>query len=305
MDGPPAAPPANAVDDAPDAAEAGDRQRLWTPWRMRYVGGGSAEAGCVFCRRLAAADDVRSLILHRGRHAFAIMNLYPYNTGHLMLVPSEHAASPERADPAALAEMAALVPPTLRALRRVLGCDGFNLGMNVGADAGAGVADHLHEHVVPRWEGDASFMPILAATMVMPELIPVTYAKVRAELARELAGADGVDCVVLNAAKDHILAAPDGPSWRLPRAGAGADEALWRAAGRLVGTLVGEAEVVGWGGPVSATEPGTALTFVTRSPADAPLPAGSPARWLPAETAAETLATEAAIANLAGPGAAL
>jgi ATP adenylyltransferase len=150
---------------------------------MRYVAGADREEGCIFCNRLAEQDDVRSLILHRGERAFVIMNLYPYNTGHLMIVPNAHVASPEDADPEVMREMALLRGPVLRALRRALSPDGFNLGLNVGAPAGAGVADHLHEHVVPRWQGDANFMPILAATMVMPELIPVTYAKLRAELA--------------------------------------------------------------------------------------------------------------------------
>ena len=163
-------------------APAGGSERLWTPWRMRYVAGADREEGCIFCNRLAEKDDVQSLILHRGERAFVIMNLYPYNTGHLMIVPNAHVASPEDADPEVMREMAALRGPVLRALRRALSPDGFNLGLNVGAPAGAGVADHLHEHVVPRWQGDANFMPILASTMVMPELIPVTYAKLRAEL---------------------------------------------------------------------------------------------------------------------------
>src|SRR5687768_14347984 len=125
--------------------------RLWTPWRMRYVGGGAHEAGCVFCNRLAAADDLPSLIVHRAARAFVILNLFPYNTGHLMLVPNVHVASPEETPAATLADLALILQPTLRALRRALGCHGFNVGFNVGAVAGAGVADHLHQHVVPRW----------------------------------------------------------------------------------------------------------------------------------------------------------
>lgn len=262
---------------------------------MRYVGGGAAEAGCVFCRSLEAEDDARTLILHRGRHAFAIMNLYPYNTGHLMLVPNEHSASPEGTDPAAMIEMATLLPPTLRALRRVLGCDGFNLGLNVGAVAGAGVADHLHEHVVPRWRGDANFMPILASTMVLPELIPVTYAKCRAELGRELGGPNVVACVVLAAEREHVLAVPDGAGWQLPRATAADEEALWRAARRIVGAAVGEAELVGWAGPTSPAEPGSGLTFETGTGSDTPLPTGSTARWIPTGTMAKTLGDDASI----------
>src|SRR5215213_2026094 len=175
----------------PAAVPSSGREWLWTPWRMRYVAGVDREEGCIFCNRLAEEDDVQSLILHRGERAFVIMNLYPYNTGHLMIVPNAHVASPEDADPDVMREMAELRGPVLRALRRALFPDGFNLGLNVGAPAGAGVADHLHEHVVPRWQGDANFMPILAATTVMPELIPVTYAKLRAELAGGGAPRDG------------------------------------------------------------------------------------------------------------------
>src|SRR5215218_11088086 len=181
---------------------------------MRYVAGADHEEGCIFCNRLAEEDDVQSLILHRGEHAFVIMNRYPYNTGHLMIVPNAHVASPEDADPEVMREMAELRAPLLRALRRALSADGFNLGLNVGAPAGAGVADHLHEHVVPRWQGDANFMPILASTMVMPELIPVTYAKLRAELAAERASGDRATDLVIVDDRKHVLVNGAG---RLPR----------------------------------------------------------------------------------------
>src|SRR5689334_14494964 len=167
--------PSSLASDS-DTENVGVR-RLWTPWRMPYVGAGSREAGCIFCNRLAAKDDANTLILHRGDRIFAIMNLYPYNTGHVMIVPNAHIASPEDASTETLVDMAALRPAFLRALRRALAAEGFNFGMNVGSVAGAGVADHFHEHIVPRWQGDANFMPILAGTMVIPELIPVTYAK--------------------------------------------------------------------------------------------------------------------------------
>src|SRR5688572_16674807 len=172
---------------------------------MRYINGADREEGCIFCNRFAEHDDVQSLILHRGQRVFVIMNLYPYNTGHLMIVPNAHIASPEDGDPDAMREMAELRSPVLRALRRALSPDGFNLGLNVGAPAGAGVADHLHEHVVPRWLGDANFMPILASTTVMPELIPVTYAKLRAELSRELTGRDTVTSLILSGDGQTVL----------------------------------------------------------------------------------------------------
>jgi ATP adenylyltransferase len=148
---------------------------------MTYVGG-EREPGCVFCNALAAGDDVERLVLHRGRNAFAILNLYPYNSGHAMIVPNQHASEIEALDATTRTEMFEMASVLVEAAKRVFRCDGFNLGLNIGSIAGAGVAEHLHLHVVPRWSGDANFMPILANTMVMPELLPVTYARLRAEL---------------------------------------------------------------------------------------------------------------------------
>jgi ATP adenylyltransferase len=217
---------------------------------MRYVGGATSEEGCIFCNRLAADDDVESLILHRSDRAFVIMNLFPYNTGHLMIVPNAHVASPETADEAATVEMAALRAPLLRALRRALSPEGFNLGLNVGTVAGAGVSDHLHEHVVPRWHGDANFMPILANTMVMPELIPVTYAKVRAELERELRGNDSVLVAAIERDRDRVMLET---SRALPLARGHDGEPLWRAALRLARSLSADTpELVGWAGETRA-----------------------------------------------------
>ena len=197
---------------------------------MRYVGGSARETGCVFCNRLAGDDDADALILHRGERAFVILNLFPYNSGHLMIVPNAHVASPETLDDATLGEMARLLPPTLRALRRVLGCDGFNTGLNIGAVAGAGIAAHLHQHVVPRWTGDANFMPILADTMVMPELIPVTYAKVRADLARELAGRPvAIHAIVRDSGGERCLIAGSSSAPSLPSLDPAADQPVWRA----------------------------------------------------------------------------
>ena len=252
-----AAPPPEPG-SAPTYAPA-ESQRLWAPWRMRYVSGGSRESGCLLCNRLAENDDVRTLILHRGERAFVIMNLFPYNTGHVMIVPNAHVASPEDADAEMLAEMAALRGPVLRALRRALAPEGFNLGLNVGAVAGAGVADHLHEHVVPRWGGDANFMPIVAATTVMPELIPVTYAKLRAELDRELLGATSVSSLVLARERQHALVDASG---RLPQVVASEGEPLWRAALREVHDRgAAEAELAGWAGDVRAGHGEPALLF--------------------------------------------
>jgi ATP adenylyltransferase len=282
-------PTADRPDDDSTGVPTGEQSRLWTPWRMRYVGGGTKETGCLFCNRLGAADDVRSLILFRGRHVFGIMNLFPYNTGHLMLVPNQHAASPEEAPAEALVELSLVLRPVLRALRRVLGCDGFNVGFNVGAVAGAGVAEHLHQHVVPRWTGDANFMPILAATMVMPELIPVTYAKLRAELERELIADDGetpvprssvVRSVVLPADRDAVLAIERSGGLKLPTAEAGPDEALWRGALRAAADVAGGADLAGWAGPARAGSTGSvAFTLLARGPEAVAKPASGSA-WV-------------------------
>ena len=233
----------------------GQQERLWTPWRMRYVAGGTREEGCIFCNRLASANDVASLIVHREPDAFVIMNLFPYNTAHLLIVPTEHVSSPESAPEHALARLGTLLQPVTRALRRVLNCDGFNVGFNVGAVAGAGVAEHLHQHVVPRWIGDANFMPILAGTMVLPELIPVSYAKVRADLRRELlppdeAHRDDVRVVVTTNAGD-VLLHQDQSGPRLPRFQASHAFPLWRAALDGVSRVLVEPEIVGWGGSSS------------------------------------------------------
>jgi ATP adenylyltransferase len=174
------------------------------------------------------------------------MNLYPYNTGHLMIVPNAHVASPEDAEPKAMREMAELRGPVLRALRRALSPDGFNLGLNVGATAGAGVSDHLHEHVVPRWQGDANFMPILASTMVLPELIPVTYAKIRAELAAELTSGGRPTSLVIVGAQTQVIVDATG---RLPEVVPREDESIWAAAVRSArerGAM--DAELLGWAG---------------------------------------------------------
>lgn len=223
-----------------------DRQheRLWTPWRMRYIGGQAKEEGCIFCNRLHGSDDVQSLILYRGTHCFIIMNLFPYNTGHVMIVPNTHAEDPGQLDSETLHEMADLLPVVTRALKRNLNCQGFNVGLNIGSVAGAGIAEHLHEHVVPRWLGDANFMPILASTMVIPEVIPSTYAKVRAELQREFSGNADVRLVVLPD-NDSQLLLIDG---QLPMATAAPDQSVARAALSGMSTWATDLEIAGWAG---------------------------------------------------------
>lgn len=238
-------------------------ERLWTPWRMSYVGGSTKEEGCIFCNRLNRDSDIVSLILYRARHTFVIMNLYPYNTGHIMLVPNQHASDPAELAPEALAETGTMLPTLTNALRRAFGCHGFNVGLNIGAIAGAGVEAHLHEHIVPRWQGDANFMPILASTMTIPELIPVTYAKIRAEITRELTGATSARAVVLDARTDRVLLR----GGELPDALFSVDEPVVQGlAGELPHELA-QIELAGWAGPDRSDNPqpdDIALTFRAR-----------------------------------------
>ena len=134
--------------------------RLWTPWRYRYVSSAKPGrgSGCIFCEKAASSDDRGNYIVLRAERNFLILNLYPYTTGHLMIVPYEHVATLEEAPQETLQEMMRLTARAEKALRQVYGPDGLNIGMNVGESAGAGIAGHIHMHVLPRWTGDGSFM---------------------------------------------------------------------------------------------------------------------------------------------------
>jgi ATP adenylyltransferase len=151
---------------------------------MAYVStAGGPEAACVFCAALAAGDDRRALILKRGRLAFLILNAFPYASGHLMAVITRHVGTLEAATAEELAEAMALVQSASRALGAAYHPDGFNVGLNQGRVAGAGVLGHLHVHVVPRWNGDTNFMPVIGETRVMPEALEATYDRLAAALA--------------------------------------------------------------------------------------------------------------------------
>ena len=156
--------------------------RLWTPWRMSYIRSGAGD-GCVFCELPASGDDAAAGILARGPLAFVILNAYPYNPGHLMVTPFRHVAEYGELTPAELADTMALTGRAIGALRAAMGAQGFNVGMNLGDVAGAGIADHVHLHVVPRWGGDTNFMPIVGQTRVLPELLAETYDKLQPYLA--------------------------------------------------------------------------------------------------------------------------
>ncbi len=157
--------------------------RLWAPWRMGYVSGASQRGGCLFCAALAPGNDRASLILCRRPSAFLILNAFPYTPGHLMAVLNRHVGPLEEATPEELAETMALLQSAIRALDAVYHPDGFNVGINQGRVAGAGVEDHLHVHVVPRWNGDTNFMPVLSEARVLPESLDTTYDRLRPHLA--------------------------------------------------------------------------------------------------------------------------
>lgn len=156
-------------------------EHLWAPWRMEFIRG-PRPAGCFFCEAAAAgpSDDGLHLVLARGELALVILNRYPYNNGHLMVAPTAHVANLEELPPSTANEMMALTQRALRVLRQVLAPQGFNLGINAGKIAGAGVADHVHQHVVPRWDGDTNFMPVVAQAKVLNESLTKSYQELRA-----------------------------------------------------------------------------------------------------------------------------
>ncbi len=151
---------------------------LFTPWRYAYVSNAAKEKGCVLCQS-AKLGDREALIVHRGEHNFIILNAFPYTTGHVMVVPYEHVDELQKLAPAAAAEMIALAQRLERVLRAAYKPDGVNLGMNVGAAAGAGIAGHIHMHVLPRWVADSNFMTTVGETRVLPEDLVTTWEKLR------------------------------------------------------------------------------------------------------------------------------
>jgi ATP adenylyltransferase len=157
---------------------------LWSPWRYRYVStagpSDSNEAGCIFCVKSKEVRDEENLILHRGERAFVLLNLFPYTSGHLMVAPYEHVATLEDADEGTATEMMLLARTSQAKLREVYKAPGFNIGMNIGSCAGAGIAGHIHVHVLPRWPGDVNFMTSVGETRVIPEDIQETYRKLLA-----------------------------------------------------------------------------------------------------------------------------
>jgi ATP adenylyltransferase len=145
---------------------------------MKYVQGGVASVECVFCHELSQTDDGESLIVHRGASAFVLLNRYPYTTGHLMVVPFSHLASLDLLDQDARAELIELTTHAMEVLKKIYKPDGFNIGANIGSAAGAGVAGHVHIHIVARWIGDTNFISTLGETRVLPEELDITYRRI-------------------------------------------------------------------------------------------------------------------------------
>jgi ATP adenylyltransferase len=150
---------------------------LWTPWRYQYLAGQGKQEGCVFCNAARESDDRKTLVVYRAAHNFVILNRFPYTSGHLMVVPYQHAASMQELETDALCEMMVLARRAEGHLRSIYRPDGLNFGMNLGASAGAGIAGHLHLHGLPRWMGDANFMTVVAETRVLPETLERTWER--------------------------------------------------------------------------------------------------------------------------------
>jgi ATP adenylyltransferase len=153
---------------------------LWSPWRMIYIEKKKTEEECVFCSALERPDGPENLIVYRGQRAFVILNRYPYTSGHMMVVPYDHQPSLEDLSAEVRAEMMEFATQGMEVLRSIYQPQGFNLGINIGEAAGAGITDHVHLHIVPRWAGDTNFMSSLAQTRVLPETLEETYRRIKA-----------------------------------------------------------------------------------------------------------------------------
>ena len=184
--------PENGPGDLPGAGTGSPDgwERLWTPHRMAYIKGEGkptgpgAEDGCPFCRAPGLTDE-EGLVVTRGKSAYAVLNLYPYTSGHLLVCPYRHVSEYTSLDEEETAEVAALTQAGIHALDAAYRPQGFNVGMNLGTVAGAGIAAHLHQHIVPRWGGDTNFMPVIGQTRVLPEMLEQTRVKLAGHWPRE------------------------------------------------------------------------------------------------------------------------
>ncbi len=162
--------------------------QLWAPWRLKYIENADKMEGCIFCEfpRQNPVSDMENLIVHRGVHSYIILNAYPYSNGHLMVVPYQHTASLDDFTDVEMLEVMQFTRLGVNLLKRAFKPDGFNLGVNMGRVAGAGIADHIHWHIVPRWNGDTNFMPVLADVRVIPESLSAVHQRLAQALIEEL-----------------------------------------------------------------------------------------------------------------------
>jgi ATP adenylyltransferase len=154
-------------------------KQLWAPWRMVYIDQNSTETGCIFCDKFQAEDRRQSLVLALTPHSMVMLNKYPYNNGHLLLAPKRHEKNLSDLSPEEYGDLSEALRRSVDIIRRILNPGGINLGMNLGKCAGAGIEDHLHWHVVPRWEGDTNFMPVVGETRVMPQHLLDSYDRLQ------------------------------------------------------------------------------------------------------------------------------
>ncbi|MGI5819968.1 MAG: HIT family protein [Armatimonadota bacterium] len=163
---------------------------MWAPWRIGYVTGDRPD-GCVFCAKIEADDDDTNHVLHRGEHNAILLNTYPYNSGHLMVVPNAHVANLTDLSPEAGCELWALTDLAVRTLKQALQPQGLNIGMNLGQAAGAGIGDHIHMHIVPRWSGDTNYMTTVAQTRVVPQSLEDSYQQLLPVIRKLTSGDEG------------------------------------------------------------------------------------------------------------------
>ena len=160
-------------------------ERLWAPWRMKYILGDNTSNGCIFCTKPQEAADDRNYIVLRDRTCYALLNLYPYSNGHMLVAPYKHCPDLDQLTEQELGDLFVLVRRAQQLLTTAMNPQGFNIGANLGTAAGAGIADHLHIHIVPRWSSDSNFMTAVNDTRVIPESLDATYARLKEALATQ------------------------------------------------------------------------------------------------------------------------
>ncbi len=154
--------------------------RLWAPWRMIYIVQNKKEKGCVLCRIYREKrEDSKNFVVYRSKYCFALLNIYPYNNGHTMIVINRHVKSLEKLEKSEFLDLLETIVKTQNVIKKILKAEGFNIGMNIGKVAGAGIESHLHLHIVPRWHGDTNFMPIIGNTKVIPQSLKEVYKNMR------------------------------------------------------------------------------------------------------------------------------